>query len=89
VIEGRTKCIDRFTKSHVYACIDINVYVIIYRVRVDGIKASQQPPAYVPKGIAERSSKKARKTCPQGSDLALGTGRRSDDTSADRSEQEK
>jgi hypothetical protein len=32
--------------------------------------------------------KKARKPCPLGSDLPLGTGGRPDDTSADRSEQE-
>jgi hypothetical protein len=41
------------------------------------------------KGMAQRTLEKAPKPRPLGSDLPVGTGPRPDDTSADRSEQEK
>jgi hypothetical protein len=102
VIEAGTECINRFPKSHVYVSIDVLVYVLIdtdvyefiYITKVveqRGLahQPAQEPPTNVHKGMAKGTLETARKPCPLGSDLPLGTGPRPDDTSADSPNREK
>jgi hypothetical protein len=93
VIEAGTECINRFPKSHVYVSIDVLVYVLIdtdvyefiYITKVVEQRGLAHQPAQEPPTTLET----ARKPCPLGSDLPLGTGPRPDDTSADSPNREK
>jgi hypothetical protein len=57
VIEACTECISRFAESHVYASIDLNVYVIIY--------------IEIPLGKEEFSRPAGMKSGPQGHGLEV------------------